>query len=210
MAHWRLVPQKKKTWSILRPPPPPPSYASKSVTLWNLPKRQCSLGNWGTIGRKAPLLSLLRAWILEAKLPLLSHDDGVRLEIAHIDGFPLLQDFRVWCKHQPADVREKESTASIMWIRVSLAILMVHPVVQRPLIHVALPTQFRTLSSILLARLLPTACCPCSFSLPNATMLAATICFSLVPSAALRTYAAFLRPRLGLVRLPNVLNAPPT
>jgi hypothetical protein len=39
-----------------------------------------------------------------------------------------------------------------MWIRVSLAILMVHPVIQRPLIHVALPTQFRTLSSILLAR----------------------------------------------------------
>ena len=133
-------------WGLLRPRPPPKLHLrqkEKLVTFGNLPKKQCCLGNRGALDRKTPLFSLLRAQILQAKLPLLPHDEGVRLKIAHIDGLPLLDDFRVWCKHQPADVREQEPTASIMRIRVRLAVLMVHSVVQRPMIHVALPTQFR-------------------------------------------------------------------
>ena len=117
--------------------------------VWEPSKNQYSFGNRGALDRKYCYIVF---WGLkfsrQAKSPFLPHDDWVRLEIGHVDHLPLLLDFRMWCKHQPADVREQEPTASIMRVRVCLAVLMVNPVVQCPLIHVALWTEFRYYSPI--------------------------------------------------------------
>lgn len=69
---------------------------------------------------------------------LLPHDDPVRLQVAHVDGQPLLDDGRVRRQEHPADVREEEAASRVMRIRIGLRVFVMDTMVERPCVSVAL------------------------------------------------------------------------
>lgn len=72
--------------------------------------------------------------------PLLPHEDGVAVQVAHVHRLAPLLDQRVGCEHQPANVREPEAPARVMRVRVRLAVLVVHSMIQCPRVDMPLHT----------------------------------------------------------------------
>jgi hypothetical protein len=57
----------------------------------------------------------------------LEHDNGIFLEIAHIDGGALDEDVVVFSKHQPTNVGEEEASFRIVGIGISFRKFVVNP-----------------------------------------------------------------------------------
>lgn len=64
----------------------------------------------------------------------LEPDNRVGLQVAHVDGFALLDALRVAFAHKPADVREEETPLRVVRIGVGVGELVVRPVIPTPLI----------------------------------------------------------------------------
>lgn len=69
---------------------------------------------------------------------LLESEDGVLLQVGHVNTLALGDDVRVLPNQQPADVREEHAPVEVVGVGVGLSVLVVHAVVARPLDHVVL------------------------------------------------------------------------
>lgn len=72
----------------------------------------------------------------------LEHDYRVLVYVRHINSFAFFQYFRMFSYHQPTNVAEKKSTTGIMGITMSVAVLMMLPVVSYPNPKTILKTNF--------------------------------------------------------------------
>lgn len=63
---------------------------------------------------------------------MLENEKRIRFQIAHVDFGPVFLHIGMLLAHQPAHVREKESSAGIVWISVRVCELMMHPVIPNP------------------------------------------------------------------------------
>lgn len=76
-----------------------------------------------------------KQWVVVLSLP---HDERVCFQVVHVDLNPFLHDIGMWCQNQPPNMREKESSFSVVRVGVSLAIFVVYTVVQSPGIYISL------------------------------------------------------------------------
>ena len=71
-------------------------------------------------------------------LPLLPKNDGIFLQIGHVNSGTLFHHLRMLSEEKPANVREEETSLGVMWIRVAVREFMMNSVVSRPLENVIL------------------------------------------------------------------------
>lgn len=76
--------------------------------------------------------------ILQQNLLLLPHDELVSLQVTHVDDLSLLNDIRMRCQEQPADVREEKTALCIMRVGICLGVFVVDSMVVRPSVSIAL------------------------------------------------------------------------
>lgn len=87
----------------------------------------CRVG--GRSPSAAPLLDYLR---------FLQHNQGIRFQIGHVDGFSLAYDGRMFFTHQPSDVRKEKSPVGVVGVGVGVAVLVMLSVVSHPNVHAIL------------------------------------------------------------------------
>ena len=68
-----------------------------------------------------------------AALPFLEQNHRIGQDVAHVDLFPTSQHLAVFLLHQPSDVREEESAARVVRVRVCLTEPVVDPMVSDPM-----------------------------------------------------------------------------
>lgn len=81
-------------------------------------------------------------------LPFLPNDDGILFQVAHIDGGTLLDYIGMFANHQPAHMREKESSLRVMGIRVRVRKFVMHSMVSNPLVDMILATNVRFIENL--------------------------------------------------------------
>ena len=67
-----------------------------------------------------------------AAIPFLELNHRIGQDVAHVDLFPTSQHLGVFLLHQPSDVREEESAARVVRVRVCLTEPVVDPMVSDP------------------------------------------------------------------------------
>jgi hypothetical protein len=68
----------------------------------------------------------------------LKHDVWIHFYVGHVDGFALFDDVTMLANHQPSDVREKETTRSVVRVGVGVAVLVMLPVISDPNVQTVL------------------------------------------------------------------------
>lgn len=71
-------------------------------------------------------------------VPFLPHNYRIGFQVAHVDRLALGNDVGMGRRKEPPHVSKEETPLCVMRIRVGFAVLVVHPVVQRPRVHVPL------------------------------------------------------------------------
>lgn len=71
-------------------------------------------------------------------LPLLPHNDWIRLQVAHVDYLPLGHNLRMWSQEYPTHMGKEETPFRVVRIGISFRILVVHSMVVSPRVGVAL------------------------------------------------------------------------
>lgn len=66
---------------------------------------------------------------------LLVREDGVAVQIGHVDSLALVLHFRMLLAQEPSDVGEEEASLGVVRVRVGLAVLVVDSVVPGPVNH---------------------------------------------------------------------------
>lgn len=72
---------------------------------------------------------------------LLEHNIWIHLDVRHVNFLAFFDDIRMFTHHQPSYVREKESTARVVWIPVRVAILVMLSMVSNPNVQTILGEQ---------------------------------------------------------------------
>lgn len=62
----------------------------------------------------------------------LEHDEGISLQVGHVNLLSILDDFGMLPGHQPADVGEEEAAIRVVRIRVRVRVFVVLPMVAHP------------------------------------------------------------------------------
>lgn len=75
---------------------------------------------------------------VRSRLPFLPHNYGIRFQIAHVDRVTLGDDVGMGRYEQPPHVSVEETSPHVVGIRVGFAVLVMHPMIQRPCVHVSL------------------------------------------------------------------------
>lgn len=71
----------------------------------------------------------------ESKLLLMELNDGIVVDVAHVQQTPFSQHFRMLMHHKPADVRKEEASIRVVWIGVSFREFVVHAMVANPFVN---------------------------------------------------------------------------
>lgn len=76
--------------------------------------------------------------VFDDKLPALPDDNGILLQITHVDRGSLADHIRMFADQEPAHVREEETSLRVMGVRISVREFMMDSVIPHPLVNVIL------------------------------------------------------------------------